>query len=307
MLLYLGSMNHKPIEQKPIQDQEGLKQCFKKPTEFIGFGPTINTIVCFDENGSSQALDYVKRQLVLGRTIDEGRRYFTLTGCIFKKSEYDNAKYLITKLKKQYWKEKWQSVVLHTREIKKGEGNFNFPKKRQDQFMASLSNTLSMVSCTIVSISFDLELYAREGYLYDPYEVAFDYLLKDIYGLTQVHEKVALVFESRGELEDHQLLAHVSKVFYSSGTKELAKEKIRDRIRGVFFNSKHSKIDPNNVYPGIEVADLFSYPIHRYVKYGRKGKDFESIETRIAYYPKYMGKGIRKFPKGWFAATEKTK
>jgi|GEM_PF-1751904 hypothetical protein len=277
--------------------QEGVKNCYKKPTVFVGFGPNINTVVCFDENGCSDNLNDIKKKLILHEDIDDARRFFTLTGCIFSKDEYKDASFIISKLKRQYWKTDPMCIVLHSREIRKGLGSFSFSAEKRNRFVESLSNTLSMVNCKIISITFDLKEYAEHGYQYDPYSVAFDFLLKEVYWLTKREDRVALVFEARGKMQDYQLLTHVDKIMNLTGMKEIRKDDLQWRIRGVFFNNKCAKDDKTNVYPGIEIADLFSYPIHRYMRGGIKGKDFDVLETKIAHYPDYLNKGLKMFPR----------
>jgi hypothetical protein len=278
---------------------ENIKNCYKKPTVFTGFGPAINCIVCFDENGSSDAIRYIQRQLNLHENVDDSRRYFTLTGCIFTKLEYDNAAFLLSKLKRQYFPKSYHEIVLHTREIRKSQAPFNFPAAKYLHFQESLSRTLEMIDCRVISMTFDLKQYIIDGYQYDPYSVAFDFLLKEIYNLTSKFDRVALVFEARGKTEDYSLLNHIVRLMCHTGLKDVKKEELQKRIRGVFFNPKFPEDEKKNAYPGIEVADLFSYPIHRYFRDNKKCQDFLIVEKKIAHYPDYIAKGLRVFPSKW--------
>lgn len=45
---------------------------------------------------------------------------------------------------------------------------------------------------------------------------------------------------------------------------------------------------------GIELADLCSYPIFKYIKTGQKDIAFKTIENKLMGYPEYEGKGIIK-------------
>jgi hypothetical protein len=278
---------------------DDIKNCYKKPTVFSGFGRTISKVVAFDENGCSGNVEYIKKQLNLHKQVDGSRRYFTLTGCLFPKPDYDNAAFLLSELKKQYFPKKYRRVVLHTRDIRKSLGDFNFAPTKRDKFMASLSKTLGLIDCTVISMTFDLKEYVKQGYTYDPYRVAFDFLLKEIYCLTNEFDRVTLVFEARGKQQDYSLLNHIAKVMCVSGLKEVTKENLQRRIRGVFFNPKFPDNERRNAYPGIEVADLFSYPIHRFLRDGKKCQDFLILENKIAHYPNYIRKGLRVFPAKW--------
>ena len=68
------------------------------------------------------------------------------------------------------------------------------------------------------------------------------------------------------------------------------------KIKGVYFNPKwyggHS-----STFAGLEIADLFSYPIHQYVKYKKPNKSFQAIESKIASYPDYTNRGLKIYPR----------
>lgn len=71
-----------------------------------------------------------------------------------------------------------------------------------------------------------------------------------------------------------------------------------------FFNEKSSEEDGLNLYPGIEIADLLSYPIHRVARFGTSGKDWEVVRSKLYGAPEPLKKGLILFPKS-FAVGEK--
>ena len=280
------------------------RECFVSPHPFVGFGKAIRHIVCFDENGSSSETKYIRATLAKGKTVDENRRYFTLTGCLFDRDEFSLTDFLLRRLKEQHWREGSSDVLFHSHDIRKKIGKFNLPDKKYKNFIDSLSSALSLVPCMVFSITFDLLKYVQEDYQYDPYEVAFDFLLERIIAhlrnsQPETDPRVALVFETRGTKEDKKLLGHAAKLLYSSGTKWAKKIQLQKWVRGVFFNSKSTMKDGLNLYPGIEIADLFSYPIHRYARYGHTGKDFEIVKQKLYGHPRSSKKGFNLFPKSF--------
>jgi len=108
-------------------------------------------------------------------------------------------------------------------------------------------------------------------------------------------KKGAVIFESRGKKENKKLLEHIDMIINHKGTEFISSKELSSKINGVYFNRKISK--RNRPYYGIEIADLSSYPIHRYVKFDTKGRDFKTIEVKIIGYPNYYGKGLKIFPK----------
>ncbi len=274
-----------------------VRDCFLRPTAFYGFGgkTKIQYIVCFDENGTSSELKYFEEAINSGMEINQDRRYFTLTGCLYDETQFQNAVYLLKQLKKQFWPNSHETVLLHSRDIRRCLGPFNMKGPKREKFLNSLSNTLSMVDCTVFSMTFDLLEYVKANKKHNPYAVAFDWLTERVLKKTK-GERVAYIFESRGKKEDEELLEHAKKLLYRTGTKNNTKDELKSSIRGVFFNKKSASEDFKNVYPGIEIADLFSYPIHRFARYGTEGKDFVIVKTKIYGYPRIKGRGYVIFP-----------
>lgn len=63
----------------------------------------------------------------------------------------------------------------------------------------------------------------------------------------------------------------------------------------MYFNPKWNE-EYSSTYVGLEITDLFSYPIHKYVKRNTKDKAFLTFEDKIVGYPNYKNKGIKTFP-----------
>lgn len=64
---------------------------------------------------------------------------------------------------------------------------------------------------------------------------------------------------------------------------------------GFYFNPKwyggHS-----STFAGLEIADLYSYPIHQYVKYQKENLSFQTIKPKLHGFPDYKNKGLKIFP-----------
>lgn len=270
---------------------------------FEDFGD-YNKVIFFDENGSASQLKSIKKLLEQGKEIDNNRRYFTLTGVLFYKKDFNNAVSLLNQLTKQYWSDD-EKVIYHTREIQRREGAFNFYTNRKYfNFLESLSTAIDLMNFKVISITFDLYSYVISGkYAHDPYEVAFDIILETIMSIIFPKDKIALVFEARGKKEDKILKEHILKVVYKSGTKKHKRKEYQKHFDKVFFNPKIS-FDGKKIYHGTDIADLCSHPLFRYMTSGFRGQDFEIIKTKLIGYKK--GKddelkvpGLRYFPAKW--------
>lgn len=263
-----------------------------------------NKIIFFDENGSSNALQFIKKAIATGETIDENRRYFTLTACVFEKDNYFLAAKSIRKLVKKFWGSPDEPIIFHTREIQKKVGSFNFGNdEKYQEFLASLSKTIKYMNFEIISITFDLISYVKQYYQYDPYQVAFDIILGTAMFNIKEDEQVAIVFETRGKKEDERLNAHISKTINKYGTQKIPANELQKHLKDIYFNPKISD-DRKIVYHGIDIADLCSYPIYRYMRFGTIGQDFRIIINKLAGYKKFKEKdmrmpGLRRFPARW--------
>ena len=105
-----------------------------------------------------------------------------------------------------------------------------------------------------------------------------------------------IMLEARGKEEDNNLLEHISKVINKTGTKRINSKELKNKISGVYFNPKWNE-EYSSKYVGLEIADLFSYPIHKYIKRNIKDKTFLVLENKLVGYPNYKNKGIKYFHK----------
>ena len=103
------------------------------------------------------------------------------------------------------------------------------------------------------------------------------------------------MLEARGKKEDKQLLKHIYDVIYNKGRSNITTNELKSKIVGVFFNPKWNE-EYSSTFMGIEIADLFSYPIHQFIKYKKENPAFKVLESKIAGFPDYINKGIKIFP-----------
>lgn len=277
---------------------------YDKPTKILSLDSDIEYIMCIDENGSSGNLTYVLKQISNEKQLLDDDKYFTITGCIFTKDGYINSKRQIQLLKNKYWNNgvfydhklnREKAVCFHSREIRKHDSCFNDTIINHDEFVIDLSEVMNNIECKIISISINLEEYLKKGYTQNVYNVAFDFLLERYMYETDEKKRGIIMLEARGKDEDAELLKHISKVVNHTGIKKISSKELNFRICGVYFNPKWNE-EYSLTYVGLEIADLFSYPIHKFIKRNVKDKAFLMFENKIVGYPNYKNKGIKIFP-----------
>ena len=79
------------------------------------------------------------------------------------------------------------------------------------------------------------------------------------------------------------------------GEKFISNNEFKKKIKGVYFNPKWNK-EYSSTYVGLEIVDLFSYPIYQYVKYQKTNPAFEVLLHKISGYPDFVNKGLKIFP-----------
>lgn len=277
---------------------------YEYPQEITKWNKDVDYFMFVDENGSSGRINSIFKKITNNIPITDDEKYFTITGCIFTRENMKKYNTEIKELKNKYWKDgkyfdskskEERYVCFHSREIRRHDNAFNDALINHLKFTEDLTILLKNTNCKIISITIDLENYIRQGYLFNIYETAFDFLLERYIYATGNHKKGVIMLEARGKSEDKKLLKHIYDVINVRGRKNISTAELNSKIVGIYFNPKWGE-NYNSTYVGLEIVDLFSYPIHQYVKYGKSNQAFEVLKDKIDGYPNFMNKGIKIFP-----------
>ena len=117
------------------------------------------------------------------------------------------------------------------------------------------------------------------------------FLLERYIYATRNHKKGIIVIESRKSRNDSKLLKQIVNLFLT-GSEYLKEVEFRDRIKGIYFNDKRN-YQQTHSYIGLEIVDLCSYPINKYIKLSKKDESFLIIENKL---DKGIEKAIKRFP-----------
>lgn len=254
-----------------------------------------------DENGNSDIKNILKC-LSKHENVDENDKYFTVTGCIFAKQNYKIAKDKINNLKNKFWnngtyiyKNQERKVCFHSREIKRRTTPFDNKLIDYNEFMISISNLIKELNYKIISVSIDKETYLLKHYHYNIYNTAMCFLIQRYVYFMPSNLKGLIMLEARGKDEDYILLNEMKHIIFETGIKNISSDELQQKIAGIYFNPKWNT-SYNDTFSGLEIADLSSYPIHKFIRNNNKDMAFEILETKIDKFPNYMNKGIKIFP-----------
>jgi hypothetical protein len=275
-----------------------------RPTYKSNWPSGVDVIMFVDENGDS-AIKNIQKNLKNKNEIEENNKFFTTTGSVIRKENFLKAKDDIITLKEKHWengmyqyKGKLKRVCFHSHEIRKGKDAFSDNVIDKKTFMKDISDYMLNLEIEIFSATLNKEAHCRRYLDPDnPYDLCMNFILERFvkYYLGDDEEAI-IILEARGKKEDSKLLNHI-KSLIDNGTQYVSKNYFK-KIKGVYFNPKWCKeSDEKKSYFGLEIADLVSYPIHKYNTKGNKDRAFECIENKIYGFPNYTGKGIKKFPK----------
>lgn len=255
-----------------------------------------------DESGTAELLG-IRRALASNRPIDRMEKVITITGVIQKRSDFRQFRDSMVHLKERYWpggvfnyKGTIKRVCFHSREIRKREGPFRRLRERDyTRFLADLSELLEATPSVVIASSLDKELHVKKYWknAYHPYTLCMDFILERFSIFLNRRNATGIVLlESRGRKEDAFIHRHIMGVL-REGTRYMPPTDFRC-IKGVYFNPKWNQ--EGKTFVSLELADLFAYPIHQYVRDGVTTRAFKIVEKKFDNFPKYLGYGLKIFP-----------
>lgn len=273
----------------------------KKPTSIQLWNNSIPYVMFVDENNTG-TLKTILKKIKNNQAISNDEKYFTLTGCILTLYEYQLLKNDFETLKLAYWENgvyykdgKSFKVCFHSNEIRRRKNAFSVQLIDYSKFIEDLTSTIMNIDFKIISVNINIYDYMIKKYPLDIYSMGFNLILEEFINFLPPNNKALIMFEARGKKEDYALLRHMTSTIFSTGTTNYCSNRLSSQIKGIYFNSKRN-IDNTITYSGLELADLCSYPIHKYVKNGSKDLAFHAIENKFEAYPNYTNKGLKLFP-----------
>lgn len=254
----------------------------------------VDCVVAIDENGT---VELKNSQDKLNRK--EMHRWFTVTGVLISAESFDEIRQGIIDIKNKYWKDgkyKNKRVVFHSKDIRKKQNAFShYELQNYDRFTEDLRNCILNSNVTLYSSCIDKFAHVDKYLWPHPvYNLSMKFVMERMCNdLTRNENTGVILLESRGKREDIELHNFLMKLL-NNGTEYCEKEKF-NCIKGVFFNKKNTA-DGNMSYWPLELADLYSYPIHSVVKDKEKLELYKPYTTKIKGYPFYKGTGLKIFP-----------
>lgn len=263
---------------------------YDEPTEIANISNT-DFLLAVDENGLDSLTNI--------NPFNKHTHWFTVTGILFDLKYYNDIKEDIITLKNRYWEEGFfydKRVVLHSREIRKKQGPFNPKIIDFDMFVEDMQELVSGLPIKVYSSNVN-KLNHKLKYVtpFPVYELCIEYIFERFcFEMKRQRKTGTVLLESRGFKEDKLVLEKVKRLINFGN--DYSNKDTFSVIDGVYFNKKRTSDNQMSYWP-LEVADIYSYSIHNFVKNNVKDDFFEYFEEKIYGYPDYDGKGLKIFPK----------
>ncbi|MBI9045937.1 MAG: DUF3800 domain-containing protein [Anaerolineaceae bacterium] len=232
------------------------------------------------------------------KKVDKNFPVFCLSSCIFENRYYNEvAQKKVDEFKNRFFG--YTDVILHSRDIRKRLGEFSFLKNdnlRQD-FYDGINCLISSLNYYIISVViWKGELLSNYGVnAYNPYSFSLELIMERFCRISKNLGDCngIIIAESRGKNEDKQL----KETYKTLHTKGNQYTKNMGEIKNLYTEKKSKNL------PGLQIADLVSYPIARKViSPNKENLSFEILCNKIYSgknslgYDSILGFGLKIFP-----------
>ncbi|GLY12192.1 DUF3800 domain-containing protein [Pseudobacillus badius] len=276
----------------------------KRPTLIESWDESIDSILSIDENGTIDLKGVRKNILKVAEDPAHNDRWFTITGVELSRKNFEEFRDNFNSVKYEHWKDGCfdyksgnKRVVFHSREIRKKEGPFNPKLINYGTLMTDISAAIEGTSFNIYSSSIDKARHIIKYTNPHPvYNLCMEFILERYCRtLKETGSSGILLLESRGKKEDAEVLKYLVNLL-EKGNRYWTCEDF-SCIKGIYFNPKWSNTHNKKMsFVLLELADLVSYPIHKFVKFGAEDPAYNIIKKKIQNYPYIHGYGLKTFP-----------
>lgn len=247
-----------------------------------------------------------------------GSRILVLTGCIIDEKDKRDIEEKFRKIKKRYYRN--PDIEIKSNFLRYANPRITDPDKsspiklydqeQYDSLQAEIQEFLKTIPVTLISSVIDKKGYWSKYPAQNPYTAAYVFLLerfqtflhhKDTFGLCIIDPREGRVVDKRHidkELNDtHKLLQWEKGGFWKPCPRIIEK---------ILFSDSHLTV-------GIQIADLYCYPIYHIFQYNKKENEYEWFDKisfpKLYYYtkvtasmdesrlgPQIDGTGLKFFP-----------
>lgn len=205
----------------------------------------------------------------------KGKKFFVLTGCIVSDRDRLKIEEDLRVIKKKYFQN--EDIEIKSNFLRYANPDLEqssvlklHDREMYNQLEAEIKTYLVSLPVTLIAIVIDKDAYWKQYPAQNPYDIAYLYLLErfqlflkqqDALGLCVIDPRVGTVEKSfvGDSLKDihHAMRWHDGKIW----------SKCPNVVEKLLYSTSDDTI-------GIQIADLFCYPIYHIFEYGKKPEEY---------------------------------
>jgi len=219
-----------------------------------------------------------------------GKSFLVLTGCVIHESNIQSIEDQFRRIKYKYYQD--YDIEIKSNFLRYANPNLseNSPlklnsKKKYDELENEMCDFLKKIDVTLYSVVINKESYWEQYPAQNPYHVAYVFLLERFqkYLISKESLGICIIDPREGQTEKHFIGNELSelheKMRHEDGS---IWRKCPNIIEKLLFSQSDQTI-------GIQIADLFCYPIYHVFEYNKKGEEYWRFKELS--YPKLYKKG----------------
>ena len=233
----------------------------------------------------------------------KGKKFLVLTGCVIHENEKFAIDAKFREIKKKYYQNPDVEIKSNFLRYANPDLKENSPIKLNDrekynELEADITKFLQSVPVNLFSVVIHKEGYWRQYPSQNPYNIAYIFLIERFHKFLEKNNAhgISIIDPREGQVEksfmnDELDSVHDKLRWYDSGFWQ----KCPNVVEKVLFSDSHKTV-------GIQLADLFCYPIFHIFEYNKSGKDYwrfnETVLPKLCLGEKgeLDGIGIKFFP-----------
>lgn len=204
-----------------------------------------------------------------------GKKFLVLTGCVFHESKIQKIENYFRKIKQKYYQNyeieiKSNFLRYANPDLKQSSPLKLKSREKYDELEKDISNFSKTINCVLFAIVVHKKAYWKKFPAQNPYDTAYMLLLEQFEKYLDENKSlgICIIDPREGQVEKHFIGDELTKIHNKMRFEKTDfGEKCPRVIEKLLFSQSDKTI-------GIQIADLFCYPIFHIFEYNKKIKEY---------------------------------
>ena len=197
----------------------------------------------------------------------KGKKFLVLTGCIFEEKDIPSIEQKFREIKKKYYQDPDIEIKSNFLRYASPDLSQSSPmklnsKEKYDELEKDVSDFLKDLPITLFSVIIDKTIFWKEFPSQNPYDTAYLHLLESFQ--KHLEDKkglgICIIDPREGQVEKAFIGQELESIHHKTRWQS---DKSPNVVERLLFATSDRTI-------GIQIADLFCYPIYHMMEYGKK-------------------------------------